>query len=149
MAVLTVDYTVVLPPFDASLVNELHALAEQVFGRVKRDNLEWRLSNMPNPSVHIARASGLVGFKLGYALKPRLYYSWLGGVDEEHRRQGIALRLTQDQHDWARGNGYREIETGLVSSNIAMLSLNLKVGFQVTGTHTRTSGPRIIMSKQL
>ncbi len=130
-------------------MKELHSLAKQVFGGLSRDKLEWPLSHMPDPSVHIARASGLVGFKLGYALAPRVYYSWLGGVDEEHRRQGIALRLTRDQHEWARGNGYSEIETGMVPSNTAMLSLNLKAGFQVTGTYTRTSGPRVTMLKEL
>ena len=98
-----IEYTVALPPYEERFIGELHSLAERVFGGCKRDRLEWTLTKMPDPSVHIARAPQLVGFKFGYATAPRRYYSWLGGVDEGYRRQGIALQLLENQHDWARG----------------------------------------------
>ena len=144
-----VDYTLALPPFDTAFVDELQALTAQVFGRCKREKLEWRLIHMPDPSVQVARTSRLVGFKIGYAAAPQRYYSWLGGIAEGHRRQGIALGLMRDQHDWARTQAYHHIETGVLHNNSAMLSLNLKAGFRVTGTYTRTSEPTFTMMKEL
>ena len=105
---------------------------------------------MPDVSVQIAAAAGeLVGFKVGYASTPRRYYSFLGGVHEDHRRRGIALRLAQEQHRWAKTKGYTSIETGAINSNAPMIELNLSLGFRVIGSYCRADLPRITMFKEL
>jgi predicted GNAT superfamily acetyltransferase len=93
---------------------------------------------MPDMTVQVARSIGImVGFRIGYAASQTRYYSWLAGVEPEHRRHGVALRITEDQHAWAQASRYECIETSLIQDNSAMLALNLRVGFHINGLYTR------------
>ncbi|MBK7940001.1 MAG: GNAT family N-acetyltransferase [Lewinellaceae bacterium] len=38
--------------------------------------------------------------KTNFLALPDTFYSWLGGVLPEYRRQGVATQLMQHQHDW-------------------------------------------------
>ena len=143
-----VEYAAVFPPYDDALITSLFDVVKQVFGGAKRNKLVWTLQSMPDVSVQVARKDEIIGFKIGYALTPLRYYSYLGGVDEEHRRQGIALRLMREQHQWAQSAGYTSIETGATNSNVAMLTLNLRVGFRVFGSYARTEVPRVMMIRE-
>ena len=141
-------------PFDPAFVSELGALVRGIFGEFDLSDylsdLEWRLANMPEASVHAGVADGrLVGFKFGYALGRTRYLSWLGGVAASHRRQGLARALLESQHAWAAQRGFTMIETGTTNNNTAMLTLNLSAGFEVIGTYTRDATPRVVLQKQL
>ncbi len=104
---------------------------------------------MPDVSVQVARVQRMVGFKVGYALAPTRYYSWLGGIHPEHRRQGIALGLMGRQHHWARSQGYKSVETTLVHTNAPMLQLNLRAGLEIVGTYLWNERTRVIMAGDL
>lgn len=91
-----------------------------------------------------------VAFKIGYRQDPDTFYSWLGGVLREHRRQGIALQLMQHQHNWARAQGYRFIQTKTLNRWRDMLVLNLRNGFDIVGTYVGKDGRlRLILEKEL
>ena len=95
-----IDYSTIEPPCDDAFCTNLHQACKDVFGNNNRDNLMWKLTCMPDVSVHIATAQErIVGFKIGHALSRTHYYSWLGGVHPDSRRQGIALRLSEHQHN--------------------------------------------------
>ena len=144
------EYSLELGPFGDALVDELRGLATRILGSVERFELTWRLANMPDVTIHVARATdGIVGFKIGYGISPTRYYSWLGGVDPEHRRPGIARRMMEAQHAWVQESRYQSIETNLIQDNSAMLALNLQGGFRGNGFHTRDEILRINMTKQL
>ena len=144
-----VECQTVLPPYEPSFMEELYVLAVQVFGDLDRQELVWRLTEMPNTSVQVAREAQLVSFKIGYAVARQRYYSWLGGVHAGWRRQGIALQLMERQHDWLRAQGYTAVETMAVPANVAMLMLNLRVGFRIIGSYQRGDDLRITMLKEL
>ena len=82
---------------------------------------------MPDVSALLAIAAGsIVGYKVGYAKSQRKYYSWLGGVDPEFRRRGIASELMQRQHEWIAARGYTVVETAADQNNTAMAQVNLR-----------------------
>ncbi|SFU99050.1 GNAT family N-acetyltransferase [Alicyclobacillus macrosporangiidus] len=92
----------------------------------------------------------VVGYKIGYEDRTGRFYSWLGGVDPEFRRQGIASELMRRQHEWCRGHGYRVIRTHTKNKWRDMLILNIRHGFDVIGTYTDEKGqPKIILEKRL
>lgn len=143
------EYLTILPPFAPPFIDELSTLASDIFGAFDRDELIWRITHMPDPSVHLARDSELVGFKLGYASARRRYHSWLGGVRAGWRRQGIAQALMAQQHDWLRARGYASVETAMMPDNVAMLALNMQVGFRIIGSRSQGEHTRVILAKSL
>jgi predicted GNAT superfamily acetyltransferase len=95
----------------------------------------------------------LVGYKLGYRTGNRneCFYSWLGGVHPFHRRRGLAARLTQVQHDWARAQGCQYVETHTWGDNPGMLIVNLQAGFVAAGCLSAVdrAGVRVLMRRVL
>ena len=91
----------------------------------------------------------LVGFKLGYADKPRRFYSWLGAVEEGWEGQGVARRLMEIQHQELRERGYHSVRTHTRNEYRRMLLLNIRNGFEVIGVRARRSGsPHILLEKR-
>jgi ribosomal protein S18 acetylase RimI-like enzyme len=150
MALLEIAYRLTLKPLSAELAEELVALSTRVFGSGDRTDGAWRFEHMPDLSCFEARArEALVGFKLGYAVTSRRYYSWLGGVDPAWRRRGIAAELMRRQHQWLEERGYQFVETETVHDNHAMCSLNTAVGFNAVGMKFTPPAPKIIYRKRL
>jgi hypothetical protein len=52
------------------------------------------------------------------------------------------------QHDWARAQGYTEIETQTRAVNNAMIILNLKSGFRVRGFGLDSLGREIVVQRK-
>jgi ribosomal protein S18 acetylase RimI-like enzyme len=104
------------------------------------------MANMPDLSLFQALTSGnLVGFKAVYAVTENRYYSWLGGVHPDFLRRGIATLLMQEQHEWLRQSAYDVEETHVRQDNSAMIALNLKYGFDITGMFMKAAEPNYIM----
>lgn len=143
------DYQLLQAPYAEDLIDELHALCTAELGCLERDELAWRLSNLPRSTVFVARAEELVGFKMGYAVASARYYSWLGAVHRAWRRQGIALQLLERQHRWLLEQGFTSVETAAVGGNLAMLSLNLRAGFHIIGNYCREGSQRVLLAKNL
>jgi GNAT superfamily N-acetyltransferase len=144
------EYQIHERPFDSRLVSEVTALALDLFGEFDALEIAWRLASMPDATLQVARTNtDLVAFKLGYAIGRTRYFSWLGGVARAHRTRGIARALLDRQHGWAEAKGYTVIETGTTKDNRPMLRLNLSAGFEVIGTYTRDTLPRVILQKRL
>lgn len=147
---MTVAFSVAGPPLDAAVVANLVDLSAVVFGRSDPQYVHWRVAHMPDVSVVYATTDGrLVGFKAGYAVGERKYYSWLGGVHPEFRRQGIASELMIRQHRWLAERGYTLVETAVDQENQAMAQANLRHGFSVCGVRTEPHRVQILFSKRL
>lgn len=92
----------------------------------------------------------VVGYKIGYELESDSFYSWLGGVDENHRNKGVASKLMNQQHSYLQEKGYKTIQTKTKNKWRNMLILNIKNGFDVIGTYIDNSGePKIVLEKSL
>ncbi|MFJ7736513.1 GNAT family N-acetyltransferase [Lysinibacillus sp. NPDC097287] len=92
----------------------------------------------------------VVGFKLGYRHPDGVFYSWLGGVLESKRGQGIASQLMKYQHEQLRVLGYKKVRTYGRNTKKAMLIVNIKHGFSIVSTFTDEKGRhKIIFEKSL
>lgn len=131
-------------------LEQLHELASCVFDSMERDYLSWRVSNMPDLVNFVAKQEGhWIGFKCGYGMTKRRYYSWLGGVTPEVRGQGVASLLMQSQHDWLRSTVYEVVETHVRQENPAMVNTNLKYGFKIIGRFLKSDQTNLIMQASL
>lgn len=92
----------------------------------------------------------LAGFKMGYETSPEDFYSWLGAVVPEYRKQGIGGELMRRQHEWCKQQGYKRVTTRTTNQWRNMLILNLRHGFDIVDIVLNHYGEeRIVLVKQL
>ncbi len=92
----------------------------------------------------------IVGFKLGYQLDSIKFYSWIGGVKNEFRKQGIADELMKRQHHWSKENGFKIVQTKTKNTFKPMLILNIKHGFDIVELQRNERNElKIVLEKSL
>lgn len=130
---------------------EVLPLCSAIFENFSPSYLTERLDRVIDPVLVGARLQNgrLVGFKLGYCHRPQRFYSWLGGVHPEVRRQGLARKLMAEQHDWVSANGYHLVETQTQATNNAMLILNLQAGFTICGYETNSQDIPVVLQRKI
>jgi len=90
---------------DTKLLNKILNLHENIFK--DSDTLISKAKNKPKIVFSVGLEEGEVaGYKIGYELDSDRFYSWLGGVDENHRNKGIASKLMRRQHLYLKEKGY-------------------------------------------
>lgn len=142
-------YELLAQPFQPELSLDLHGVSELIFGSPSED-IDWRITNMPCAIVILARSGDLiVGFKIGYAVGSKKFYSWLGGVLPQFRQQGIAHEMTVIQHAAAARRGFRSLETVTGHDNLPMIRTNQKAGFRECGRRASKYGEQVIFVKSL
>lgn len=89
-----------------------------------------RLSNTQYLILVAEKDQQVVGFKVGYdRYRDGSFYSWLGGVLPENRKDGIATKLANEQEKWAFEQGFSSITLKTRNRFRAMLIFSLKNGF--------------------
>ncbi len=135
---------------DAERIAVVSDLGKLSFPNWKADIFEHRLKTFSPIHLDLAFMDGqAVGFKLGYASSPTLFYSWLGAVQPRFRGLGIGGALLQNQHDWCQQQGYQTIQTKCMNYNQTMLRLNAKHNFQVVSMEQTDEGIKLVMAKSL
>jgi GNAT superfamily N-acetyltransferase len=143
-----IEYNV---PLNEEQIHELAALFRLTFGHEAPDDFGDILNEKHNLIALLAiEEEHVVGFKLGYERYRQTFFSWLGGVIPQRRREGIANLLMREQHQRVAELGYTEIQTETFGDEPGMLILNLKEGFTIYGTHVGTDRRvRVEMTKRL
>lgn len=123
-------------PCDTSpLYRGYRDLHKAIFGEELTLKMEADLERKFNCTIWIAHEhEKVMGFKIGYELDVETFYSWRGGVYEKYRKHGIGSALMIAQHNWVKENGYKRVQTKTRNKWRDMLILNLKHGFNITGT---------------
>ena len=86
------------------LLETLRNLEQQIFSEpYTREKIARELRTKTDVVSLVAYSQGKpCGFKVGYALDSETFFSWIGGVVDAARRQGVARALMQEQHAIAR-----------------------------------------------
>ena len=138
-------------PLDTPLYHGFERLLAEIFDPEAPENMRRRVAMQKNALLLIAHEKGAVlGFKLGFEEDAETYYSWLGGVAPTARKRGIASSLMKAQHGWCCKNGYSFITTRTENRYRDMLLLNIKHGFEISGTFVGKRGElKIMLTKKL
>ncbi len=91
----------------------------------------------------------IVGFKLGYPHSDGVFYSWLGGVHEKMRGQGIASQLMRQQHEKVLELGFSKVRTYGRNKRKTMLITNIHHGFDIVSTFIDDKGRHKIVFEKL
>ena len=90
------------------------------------------------------------GFKVGYQIDDH-FYSWLGGVIPEYRKNKIAKGLASFQQNRIKEKGINTIKMKTRNKHKAMLQFAISDGFHITGLEERDNKKenRIFLDKEL
>ncbi|MFL8938613.1 GNAT family N-acetyltransferase [Rossellomorea oryzaecorticis] len=89
---MEIDYSVIQSMPDGDTLHGILQLHKGIFG--SGDDLINKMKEKPRLLVMIAKLNeNVIGYKVGYELDSRTFYSWLGGVSADYRKHGIASRL--------------------------------------------------------
>ena len=116
------------------LVNELIQLSQQVTELDSGLTLADFNARMLDTQalILLARVEGeLAGFKLGYALGSDTFYSWLGGVQADFRRLGLAKEMLLYQEKWAKAQGFSQIHVKTRNCYPAMINMLISNQYQI------------------
>jgi len=98
---------------------------------------EHRILEVPHLILIAFVNKNPVGFKVGYERigipegSPKTFYSWMGGVLPDFRRQNIALQLAEYQEEWAKQQKYLSITFKTRNQHKNMLIFALRRGFNI------------------
>lgn len=121
----------------------------RLFPSLPESYVQDRIGFVVKPELFVSEAKGrLVAFKVGYQNSATTFFSWLGGVDEDFRRLGLASRLAALQHARCRALGISAIETRTRADNPLMLIVNLRSGFQVVGVEADPYGRFVVLQRR-
>ncbi|GAE32534.1 GNAT family N-acetyltransferase [Alkalihalobacillus hemicellulosilyticus] len=146
---VTITYEAIDRPLTDKELNQVDVLHKTVFG--PSHSIIDKMTDKPRIIVHLAlHQSKPVGYKIGYELDNKTFYSWLGGVDPIYRKRGIAAKLMEKQHTTLKELGYEKVQTKTMNRWRQMLLLNIKMGFDVIRTYTDDKGRhKIVLEKTL
>ncbi len=133
------------------VLNELLTLYTSVFEDAIVDFFMERISTKEDVVSIIAYKNEVpVGFKIGYRYNESTFYSWVGGVLLNHRKEGIAKQLAAIQESIAKEKGYTKLRTKSMNRFKPMLILNLKNGFDIVQVYTNQKGQqKIVFEKEI
>lgn len=136
---------------DEKTFEKIKLFYAKIFEKVDLEKLEKRFSEAKDLLINLALDNEkIVGFKVGYQIDSRKFYSWLGGVDENYRNQKIAQELMKRQHDWCVKKAYQIVQTKTKNCFKPMLILNIKNGFDIVDVCRNSRNElKIVLEKDL
>lgn len=112
-----------------------------------------RLDETPHIILVAELVGGEVaGFKAGYERdQDGSFYSWMGGVKPEYRKEGLANSLSHGMEVWAQAQGYTSLRFKTRNCHRAMLHFAISDGFDIVGFDAaeEISQHRIWLEKKL
>lgn len=151
MATNNITYTPIQGLPDEVLLNLMVIFYEIIFEDADVDFFTERIREHDKLfSILAFEDQTLVGFKIGYPYNETTFYSWIGGVSLEYRRQKIGTKLTELQEQYAINSGFKQLRTKSMNTYKPMMILNLKNGFDITKYYTNAKGQnKIVFEKKL
>ncbi len=147
---LGVDYLLLEPLKARQQLDQCLALTRLRLGPCSTRKVLRTLKLHRQRLLVVAQVQGqVVGYKMGFAERADVFYSWMGAVELAYEGQGIGRKLMELQHQHLQELGYTKVRTGTRNRFLRMLILNLKSGFQIVGVKVRGGEPHIQLEKCL
>lgn len=136
---------------ESDILKKIEECYASIFEQINSQKFAKRISEVDYLLINLAlHKDKIVGFKIGYQIEPKKFYSWIGGVNKDFRKRGIADELMKRQHNWCKNNGFQIVQTKTKNSFKPMLILNIKNGFDIVEVYTDKQGEvKIILEKTL
>ncbi len=99
---------------------------EEFIVKESEQSLAQRLDGKRHLILVAEQQGQILGFKIGYELDSKTFYSWFGGVSPKARNMGLAKKLLDEQEKWVIDKGYQQLKVKSRNQFPAMLRLLLR-----------------------
>lgn len=146
-----IEYTEIETAPEEEALSEIIEFSRRIFGNAEPEKFAKRIGEAENLLIILARnGSEIVGFKIGYEIEPKVFYSWVGGVSKDFRNRGIAAELMKRQHLWCRRKGFERVRTHTKNEFKPMLILNIRHNFDIVNVYRdKRDELKIVLEKDL
>ncbi|MBL7121812.1 MAG: GNAT family N-acetyltransferase [Candidatus Marinimicrobia bacterium] len=129
----------------------VNSLERMIFGKARVTESRLEKIRHQNALLLIAYdGDNPIGFKLGYLVEgAQTFFSWLGGVHEDYRRQGIAQALLDIQEHQVKAMGITTIYFTSFDRFPEMIQLGKKNSYTLVKTALEGSEQKYWFQKQL
>jgi predicted GNAT superfamily acetyltransferase len=135
---------------EESRYKEMGKFYSEIFEDADLEFFKQRIIEHPQICIVLAYCNDtLIGFKIGYPYSKDTFYSWIGGVITQFRRQGVATNLAINQEEYAKTNGFTKLRTKSMNQYKQMMVLNLKNEFNIISVYANTKGQTKIVFEKL
>ncbi|MBT4035963.1 MAG: GNAT family N-acetyltransferase [Candidatus Marinimicrobia bacterium] len=136
---------------EAVELNTVNSLERMIFGKARATESRLEKIRQQNALLLVAYdGDRQIGFKLGYAVEgAQTFFSWLGGVHENYRRQGIAQALLDSQEHHVKAMGIAAIYFTSFDRFPAMIQLGRKNNYILVKTAMDSGEKKYWFEKQL
>ena len=148
----TSNFTFIIREASPAELLSVHECIPEFPGKASLDFYTERLKHRLHLGLIAEKDGELLGFKVGYQSDtPDTFYSWMGGVRPEFRKQGIADTLAEYQENWAKEKGFEAIYFKTRNRFPAMITFGLKRGFKIMEVIPKggVEDYRVVMWKEL
>lgn len=151
MAYNSITYKLHEGELQFEFLKELKAIYSAVFKDADLYFFIKRLAEKEDILIVVAyNHNEIIGFKIGYRYDATTFYSWVGGVLESFRKQGIGKQLANLQETNIKEKGYTKLRTKSMNRFKPMMILNLKNGFNIVKVYTNEKGQtKIVFEKNI
>ena len=131
---------------DLSVIAKLETMIPEFDDPYALEKIQKRLENRKFLALVAKSAGEIVAYKVGYGETESRFYSWIGGVLPEYRRNGLATELLRYQEQWCREQGYREINVWTANRYQTMLIFLLNEQYEI---YAVANDSKVLMRKLL
>lgn len=151
MEIDSITYTSIQGKPESRIISKLLELYVEFFNDADTEFFKQRISEHSKLYTILAfHDEKLIGFKIGYPYSETTFYSWIGGVHQDYRKQGVASKLAELQEIFTKKEGNKKLRTKSMNTYKPMMILNLKNGFDILNIYTNTKGQtKIVFEKDL
>jgi predicted GNAT superfamily acetyltransferase len=147
---MKIDYQKIEGKPNSQILEKINAFYQSIFEITDIEKFNNRINSAEKLFIVLAYSNDkIVGFKIGYLIDSKTFYSWVGGVKSAFRKLGIAAELMKQQHDWCKKHGFLKVVTKTKNTFKPMLILNIKNGFDVVEIYLDKKNERKIVLEKI
>ncbi|MBM7072587.1 GNAT family N-acetyltransferase [Shewanella sp. 202IG2-18] len=135
---VTIKAVTSLKDFNTQYLDELNKQIPELDTGISLTEIERRIADKPFLLLLAFVEGDIAGYKLGYEIDEKSFYSWVGGVAQDFRKIGVAETLLIAQENWVKEQSYQILKVKTQNRYNGMLSMLIKHQYQILNVNNES-----------
>ncbi|RYV03911.1 N-acetyltransferase [Shewanella sp. OPT22] len=135
---INIEAVTSLKDLNIQYLDELNKQIPELERRLSSTDINDRIADKPFLLLLAFVEGDIAGYKLGYEIDEKSFYSWVGGVAQDFRKIGVAETLLVAQENWVKEKGYQILQVKTQNRYNGMLSMLIKHQYQILNVNNES-----------